>query len=106
MQEAILVLVTCKSGEGEALARSLVTEQLAACVNVIPGVRSIFTWQNSTQSELEELLLIKTSSSLFKQLETRVKQLHSYEVPEIISLAIEDIYKPYQDWLLGAVAVK
>ncbi len=103
MQDAVLVLVTCKSGDSTNLARTLVTEKLAACVNVVPGVHSIFAWDGSIQTESEELLLIKSSRRLFKALENRVKQLHSYEVPEIVCLAIEDIYKPYQDWLLGAV---
>ena len=88
------------------LAHNLVEEGLAACVNIIPGVNSVFAWNNSTQTESEELLLIKTSAVGYKRLEERVKQLHSYEVPEILSLAIRDIYKPYQDWLLGAITVK
>jgi periplasmic divalent cation tolerance protein len=103
MQDAVLVLVTCKSGDGANLAHTLVCEELAACVNIVPGVQSIFAWEGKTQTEMEELLLIKSSRRLFKSLEKRVKQLHSYEVPEIVCLAIEDIYKPYQDWLLAAV---
>jgi periplasmic divalent cation tolerance protein len=106
MAESVMVLITCKSGEGSLLAHSLVTEGLAACVNILPGVTSIFTWNNAVQTETEELLLIKTSAAAYKQVEERVKQLHSYDVPEILSLAIRDISKPYQDWLLNAVTAK
>lgn len=99
MAYELIVFVTCPSDQADKIARPLVEESLAACVNVVHGVRSIFRWQGKVLSETEDLLVIKSNSQTWKALERRVKELHSYETPEIVCLSIEDGYKPYLDWL-------
>ena len=89
MPEPIVVLVTCGSEE-EALriANALVEEHLAACVNLVSPIRSIYRWEGKIWDEKEWLLIIKTQKKRFQELEKKVKSLHSYSVPEIISLPI------------------
>ncbi len=100
MKEFIVVYVTVSSPEeGKRIARALVEERLAACVNQLPGVRSTYRWQGKIEESGEELLIIKTSPSLFKALEQRVCELHSYAVPEVIALPIVAGSKPYLQWL-------
>ena len=98
--ELIIVLVTCGSEE-EALkiSRSLVEERLAACVNLISPVRSIYRWEGKIWDEKEWLLIIKTQGKRFDELEKKVKSLHSYSVPEIIALPIIAGSSSYLDWL-------
>ncbi len=100
MSEPIVVLITCGSEE-EALriARSLVEECLAACVNLISPVRSIYRWEGKIWDEKEWLLIIKTQRIRFDELEKKVKSLHSYSVPEIIALPIIEGSSSYLDWL-------
>ena len=100
MSDPIVVLVTCGS-EGEALkiANALVEEHLAACANIISPIRSIYRWEGKIWDEREWLLIIKTQAHLFEILENKVKSLHSYSVPEIISLSITDGSSPYLNWL-------
>ena len=101
----IVVLVTTGSAENaEAVARALVGEHLAACVNILPGIRSIYRWQGKVADDAEWLLVIKTERARFAELETRVRSLHTYEVPEIVALEIVEGSAPYLEWLLGAVA--
>lgn len=96
----IVIFVTCKNKEeAENIAESLVLEKLAACVNIIPTITSIYFWEDKLCSESEALLIIKTQGKLFKRLEKRVKQLHSYKVPEIISFPITSGSADYLDWL-------
>lgn len=100
MSEFVVVLVTVRSGdEAERLAEAVVTEQLAACVNVVGPIRSIYMWKGELQRDEERLLIIKTRSALFGQLEQRVRELHSYETPEIVALPITAGSQPYLDWL-------
>ena len=100
MSEFIVVLVTVGSSkEGERLARALVEEQLAACVNRIKGVQSIYRWQGQVEQSEEELLIIKTKRELFDPLKKRVQEMHSYSVPEVIALAIIDGSANYLRWL-------
>ena len=101
MSDPIVVLVTCGSEE-EALeiARSLVDEHLAACVNLLPPVRSIYRWEGKIWDEEEWMLFIKTQEQRFEELERKVKSLHSYSVPEIISLPIVEGASSYLDWLM------
>ena len=100
MSEFIVVLVTVGSSkEGERLARALVEEQLAACVNRITGVQSIYRWQGQVERSEEELLIIKSRRDLFDRLKKRVQALHSYSVPEVIALPILDGSESYLRWL-------
>jgi periplasmic divalent cation tolerance protein len=101
--EARLVLVTAPNeADARAIARALVGDGLAACVNVLGPIRSIYRWRGAIEDEAEYLLLIKTRARLYARLERRVKELHSYELPEVIALAIEAGSPPYLKWLLDA----
>ena len=103
-KHAIVVLVTTGSAdESVKIARSVVEERLAACVNIVPGVRSIYRWEGRVADETEWLLVMKTSRAGFGALETRVRELHSYDVPEVIALDVATGSRPYLDWLLGSV---
>lgn len=96
----VMVWITVPSEEeGERIAKALVQEQLAACANVIPQVRSFFIWENTFSCEKEVLLILKTKASLFPDLERRVREMHSYEVPEIIATPIEMGFQAYLEWV-------
>lgn len=103
-RDFIVVLITTGSYE-EALkiARTLVEEKLAACVNVIPEVSSFYWWEGKVQEDKEAMLIVKTTASAFPALEKRVLELHSYTVPEIIALTIKEGFKGYLDWLADSV---
>ncbi len=81
------------------IAGFLVQRGLAACVNIIPEIRSIYKWNGEVRDEIERMLVIKTRSELFEELQRAVKELHPYEVPEIISLNIEKGFPPYLQWI-------
>lgn len=100
MSEHIAVFITA-SGEEEAarIARALVEERLAGCVNVVPGIRSIYIWQGAVQNEKEVLMMVKTKKALFGRLSARVKELHSYTVPEVIAISISQGSDDYLKWL-------
>jgi periplasmic divalent cation tolerance protein len=102
MTDALVVLVTAPSADqAAALARALVEERLAACGNVIPGLRSIYRWEGQVQDEPEALLVLKTTRSRFEALRERVLALHPYEVPEVIALPVEVGSAPYLAWIAG-----
>jgi len=98
--ESIVVFVTCGSEEEAVkISNALVEERLAACVNLISPVRSIYRWEEKIWDEKEWLLIIKTQRKRFDELEKKVKSLHSYSVPEIIALPIIAGSSSYLDWL-------
>lgn len=97
---SIVVYVTVPNREaGKKLANSIVKEKLAACVNIVTGIESVYQWQGEIQSDAEELLIIKTRQSLLEALTEHVKANHEYEVPEVISLPITGGSIPYLKWL-------
>lgn len=99
-QNFLLVFCTCPNTEtAEKLATQVVEQRLAACVNVIPGLQSIFRWQEKIENVPEVLLLIKTTASNYAALESFLKDNHPYECPEIIGLPFELGYKGYLQWL-------
>ena len=100
MTKFCIILVTC-GGEKQArrIAESLVEEKLAACVNIVPRVDSVFAWKGKVNRQRETLLLIKTRISLFSKLSHQVKKLHSYEIPEIIALPVLAGERKYLNWL-------
>ena len=103
MTEALVALITAPSSEeGEAIACALVEEKLAACVNVIPSVTSIYRWRGELQKEGEVLLVVKSRRGLFDRLAARVRELHSYQVPEIIALPVILGDEDYLRWLSEA----
>jgi periplasmic divalent cation tolerance protein len=96
----VVVLVTAPSTkEAEAIGRSLVEARLAACVNISPGVRSLFRWQGAIEDQEEALLLVKSRSDLVPSLIEAVKRLHSYTVPEVIALPILAGSPDYLAWI-------
>jgi periplasmic divalent cation tolerance protein len=100
MSDELIVFVTVPSREdGERIAEPLVGEQLAACVNIVGPIRSIYRWQGEICRDDEHLLLIKTTRARYAALESRVKQLHTYDVPEVIAVSIEMGSTSYLDWL-------
>lgn len=103
--EAIIVCCTCASREEAArIARAVVEARLAACVNVLPEVESIYRWQGKIETEREALLLIKTAEWRFAELRDRIAALHSYEVPEIIAFPLVAGAENYLAWLREQVA--
>lgn len=103
MSGELIGLVTCPPGKGPEIAQKIVSEGLAACVNIVPTVRSIYAWQGEIQDESEELLLVKTHKIKWKDFEKRMKELHPYDVPEIICIRIEDGYQPYLEWIKSSL---
>jgi periplasmic divalent cation tolerance protein len=102
MTDCIVVLVTVGSrDEAERIAVAVVTERLAACVNVVGPITSLYHWQGQVERGQELLLIIKTRATLFDRLEARVKSLHSYQNPEVIALPISAGTAAYLDWLRG-----
>jgi periplasmic divalent cation tolerance protein len=104
MTNARLVLTTIGSKDGaEQLARQLVERRLAACVNIVGPIRSVYRWKDRIENEGEYLLLIKTTTSHTAQLQATLKQLHPYELPECVELAIDGGSEAYLAWLAGEV---
>lgn len=102
MTEISIVLITAGSEEEAAkIGRTLVEERLAACSNIVPRIRSIYRWKGKIYDEPEFLIIAKTRTSLFRSLQKRVKELHSYEVPEIVSFPVADGLPDYLQWVLA-----
>jgi uncharacterized protein involved in tolerance to divalent cations len=102
--EALVVLVTVPDAEtADRLAEALVGERLAACVNVLGGVRSIYRWKGAVERDQELLCLCKTTRAGFDRLRARVVELHPYEVPEVIALPVELGHAPYLAWITASL---
>ncbi len=100
MGDEVVVLITASSAEEAAkLGRALVEERLIACANIVGGVRSFFFWEGKLQDERETLMICKSTSLLMDRIIKRVKELHSYTVPEIIALPIVAGSKEYLEWV-------
>ena len=100
MADEIIVLITASSeDEAAKIGKALVDEHLAACVNIVPEIRSLFFWEGKTHDERETLLVCKSRRPLLDQLISRVRSLHSYAVPEIIALSIVGGSGEYLAWL-------
>jgi periplasmic divalent cation tolerance protein len=103
----VLLLSTAGSEvEAVKIAGSLVDNHLAACVNIVPGIRSIYYWNNRVNDDSESLMLIKTEKSKIPLVKKSITTLHSYDNPELIVLKIEDGLPEYLKWISGAVAKK
>lgn len=101
----LLCYCTCPdAASAQALARALVDERLAACVNRVPGVRSTYRWQGEVIDDGEELLLIKTTAERLPALKARLPQLHPYEVPELVAVPVADGHDTYLDWVRAQIA--
>jgi periplasmic divalent cation tolerance protein len=100
VSERVVVLSSVGTAEDAArIARALVERRLAACVNVIPGVRSFYRWKGAVEEDEERLLVIKTRRDRFEVLREALVALHPYELPEAIVLPIEAGHTPYLDWI-------
>lgn len=100
----VCLLTAASPEEAHRIARTLVDERLAACVNVVPGVRSVYRWQGTVEEAEEVLLVVKTTRERFGALRDRVASLHSYQVPEVLALPVEDAATAYRAWVVESVA--
>jgi len=97
--EIVVFCTTPDQKTAERIAQTLVEQKLAACCNLIPNLTSIYQWQGKIQKDSEVLMIIKTHRKLFSELEAKIKALHPYQVPEIISLPIEQGNADYVKWI-------
>lgn len=98
--QPLLVLCTCPTRESaHAIARSLVEQRLAACVNLLPAVQSVYRWQGAVETAEETLLLVKTQAARLEELKVHVLMLHPYELPEIVAVEIGSGLDRYLDWI-------
>ena len=105
MTDKRLVLTTCGSPEeARRIAQELVEHRLAACVNIVPQIESVYRWQGEIETATEWLLIIKTTADAFDRLRDRLGKLHSYDVPECIEILIEDGSAAYLEWIGSAVS--
>jgi periplasmic divalent cation tolerance protein len=94
-----LVIVSCPETHAVELAELLVKEKLAACVNIVPGVQSVYRWQGAIEKDSETLLLIKCAAAKYPSLETRVLEVHPYELPEIVTVSELGGLEGYLEWV-------
>lgn len=101
--DPIVVLITAPNADqATRIAELLVNQKLAACVQVLPEMQSIYVWKGEIQRDREVLLLAKTTRAKFEQLEREVRAIHSYETPEVIALSITEGSEPYLSWLASS----
>ena len=104
MSDAIVVFMTsANADEARRIAKELVERQLAACVQILPEIESIYRWNGEVQRETELLLLAKTTAAQFDDLEKAVREIHSYETPEIVAVPMVQVSEPYRVWLVDNV---
>ncbi len=101
----IAVLMTAPNEEeASRLAEMLVARRLAACVQILPGMKSVYRWQGKVEQQPEVLLVAKTTASKFEELEKEVRGMHSYETPEIVAFELSAVSVPYLEWLVAGVS--
>jgi len=96
---SIILITTKDKKEADKIARALLKHKLAACVNILPSVKSFFWWQGKIEQAKEALLIVKSKKEKFGKIVKLVKSVHSYAVPEIIAIPIASGFKPYLDWI-------
>jgi len=107
MQNFLLIYSTASSQlEAEKIAGVLVRNKLAACVNIIPGINSLYFWNNKVCSETEYALLIKTEDKMYDEVEKKILDVHSYETPCVLSIPIEKVANAYSSWLIKSLSSK
>ncbi len=103
-EDVVVVLVTCATAEDAArIARHVVEGRQAACVNILPQIRSIYRWEGKIEDDAEQLLIMKTTREMFEALSTAVREVHPYAVPEVIAIPVTDGYDGYLRWVLENV---
>lgn len=101
--DVIVVLVTTPSADAaDRIARPLVDERLAACVNVVGPIRSLYRWEDAVHEDAEHLLVVKTRARLLERVDARVRELHDYEVPEVVALPVVGGSAAYLAWVLAS----
>ena len=100
-QVALLLITAPDEETGRRIARALVEERLAACVNLLPGIRSIYRWRGAVEEAAEVLLIAKTRADRTAALASRVRALHPYEVPEVVALPVTDGSRAYLRWVVA-----
>lgn len=104
MIQALVVITTMETpADAERLAQSLVEAELAACVQVLPQITSVYRWQGNVEHASETLLLIKTTRAIYPELEAEIKRNHPYQTPEIIALPVEAGSTEYMNWLIASI---
>ncbi len=104
MTDKRVVLTTCGSAEeARRIAQELVERRLAACVNIVPQIESVYRWQGEVESAMEWLLIVKTTVEAFEGVRDAIGKLHSYDVPECIAIAVEDGSAGYLEWIGASV---
>src|SRR6476660_8899877 len=100
MTNELVVFVTTSNGdEANNIADALVSERLAACVNIVAAIKSVYRWEGKINSDNEALMIIKTTGERYPDVERRVKELHSYGTPEVVAIRIEQGSEQYLNWL-------
>jgi periplasmic divalent cation tolerance protein len=100
MTDARIVLTTAGSPEeAEKIARALVERRLAACVNIVPQIQSVYRWKDKIEQETEWLLIVKTKGNVFESVADAIKELHSYELPECVMLEVDSGSERYLNWI-------
>lgn len=104
MSDAMIILCTCPDAEtASALSRSLVEAKLAACVNIVQGIRSIYRWQGEVSDDREALMVIKSLTSCYQALEAWIVENHPYDVPEVIAVPVDRVSASYLAWIESSV---
>jgi periplasmic divalent cation tolerance protein len=104
MSDGIVVFMTsANADEARRIANELVERQLAACVQILPKIESVYRWNGEVQRETEFLLLAKTTAAQFDDLERAVREIHSYDTPEIVAVPLAHVSEPYRVWLVNNV---
>jgi periplasmic divalent cation tolerance protein len=105
-KEILVLLCTCPdSATAERIAHELVGASLVACVNVVPGLRSIFRWNGAVQSDEEVLMVLKTPAERLSEARERLVALHPYDVPEVVALPVVDGHHPYLQWVADSTRI-
>ena len=99
-KDVLVVLVTCPPDKAQAIANALVEERVAACVNVVPSLSSVYRWKGEVHREDEAMLLVKTTKDRFEALKQAVLKHHPYELPEVIAITVDRGHTPYLEWVI------
>ncbi len=99
-KDVLVVLVTCPPDKAQAIAGALVEERVAACVNVVPSLSSVYRWKGAVHVDSEALLLVKTTRDRFEALKQAVLRHHPYELPEVIAVPVDLGHAPYLEWVI------